>query len=178
MIDRDDSVPAGLRDALAALPRELEPPGSLEGRVVRGLLASEAIGPRAVVTPIARGSGHRTWMWATAAVVVLTIGLSWWGRQRPAPPHGNAYVMLLYQDSTYVAPASGKWGSRVAEYAHWADSLESHGRLERAAQLAGAGPLTGMFIIRATSDAEAARIAASCPHLKYNGHIDTRRMIE
>jgi hypothetical protein len=35
-----------------------------------------------------------------------------------------------------------------------------------------------MFIVRAVSDADAAQIARSCPHLRYGGHIDTHRLIE
>ena len=87
-------------------------------------------------------------------------------------------MMLLYNDSTYRWPPPGHETERVAEYGRWADSLEAAGHMERAARLPGPGPLTGMFIVRAASDAEAARIVATCPHLKYGGWIETRRMIE
>jgi hypothetical protein len=35
-----------------------------------------------------------------------------------------------------------------------------------------------MFIIRAATDADAAKLAASCPHIKYGGHIEVRRFFE
>jgi hypothetical protein len=35
-----------------------------------------------------------------------------------------------------------------------------------------------LFIIRAANDSDAARIAATCPHIKYRGHIEVRRFIE
>jgi hypothetical protein len=35
-----------------------------------------------------------------------------------------------------------------------------------------------LFIIRAANDSDAARIAATCPRIKYRVHIEVRRFIE
>jgi hypothetical protein len=49
------------------------------------------------------------------------------------------------------------------------------GKFERAGRLRGPGPLGGMFIVRATDDADAARIAASCPFTQWGGHVEIKR---
>lgn len=178
MTDREELVPPDLRAGLAALPRERDPGAALEERVVQLLVASGDIGPLARGREARGRSWGRTWIVSAAAIVVLATMLSWWVVRRPAP-RGDAYVMLLYQDSTYRGPPPGHEMERVAEYARWADSIEAAGHImEREARLGGTGPITGMFIFRAANDSEARRIAESSPHLRYGGHIETRRMIE
>lgn len=177
MTDRDESAPPELRDQLAALSRERDPGAALEERVIRSLFAAGDIGPQSALPRLTVRPWRRAWILSAAAVVVLAIMVSWWVA-RPAAPRGELYVMLLYNDSTYRAPEPGHMPDRVAEYGRWADSLEAAGRLDREGRLAGPGQATGMFIIRAANDAEAARIAATCPHLKYGGRIETRRLIE
>jgi hypothetical protein len=177
MTDRDDSAPPDLRVQLAALSRERDPGAAFEERVVRSLFASGDIGPESAVPRLTVRPWRRAWIVSAAAVVVVAITVSWWVARPPAP-RGDLYVMLLYNESTYRAPEPGHMPERVAEYGRWADSLEAAGRLDREGRLAGPGPLTGMFIVRARDEAEAARIAATCPHLKYGGTIQTRRLIE
>jgi hypothetical protein len=177
MTDREESVPPDLRAGLAALSRERDPGPALEERVVQSLVASGDIGPRAAVPRLTARPWRRAWIVSAAAVLVLAIAVSWWVA-RPPTPRGDLYVMLLYQDSTYQAPALGRWDERRAEYGRWADSLQAAGRLDREGSLAGPGQVSGMFIVRAANDAEAARIAATCPHIKYGGRIETRRLME
>jgi hypothetical protein len=114
---------------------------------------------------------------AAAAGLVIAIVLSR-GLVTRAMPLRDTYVLLLYQDSTYLAPADGNWDKRRAEYARWADSLDALGKMDVAGRLVGPGAITGMFIVRAKSDDDAAHIAATCPHIKYRGHIETRRLID
>jgi len=52
------------------------------------------------------------------------------------------------------------------------------GHLDRAGELAGPGALTGFFIVRASTDSEAATIVHTCPHVKYGGHVELRRVME
>ena len=182
MTDRDELIPPGLREALAALPRERDPGAALEDRVVGALVASGEIGSghagrRTTVFGLSARRGQRLWIYAVAATLIFAVALSLWTTRR-RPPLGDPYVLFLMQDSAYQAPAPGHWDERVAEYARWADSLDALGKVDLAAQVTGPGPLTGMFIVRAVSDADAARIARSCPHLRYGGHIDTHRLIE
>jgi hypothetical protein len=59
--------------------------------------------------------------------------------------------------------------------ARWADSLDAIGKLDRAGRVRGPGEIGGLFIVRAADDADAARIAASCPFTKWGGHIEVKR---
>ena len=180
MTDPEESVPPDLRAGLAALSRENDPGAILEERVVRSLVASGDIGPIARVRGAMGRSWGRRWIVSAAAIIVLAVTLAWWVVRRPAPPRGNAYVMLLYLDSTtYRWPPPGHLDERRAEYARWGDSLQAAGIvIEREARLDGRGAVSGLFIFRAATDSEAARIAATSPHMRYNGWIETRRMIE
>src|SRR5580704_3725348 len=143
-----------------------EPTPELEERVVRALTASGLI---------RRKRWPRIWM--TAAAVAAAVALSALHLGRAKAP-GETYVMLLYEDSTFQMPLPGHVAERRAESARWADSLAERGELDLGGRVDGSGPITGMFIIRAATDADAAKRAASCPHLKYGGHIVVRRFFE
>ena len=146
------------------LPLETQPDSGLEERVVSALVAA--------------GLVHRRRVWplwvAAAAVIVLAFGVTLFRPAHPLAP-GKTYVVLLYEDSTYRPAPPGHDAERVAVLARWADSLNTFGKFERAGRLRGPGPLGGLFMIRAADDAEAARIAASCPFTKWGGHIEVKR---
>ncbi len=156
-------LPDDIRRALAELPRELPPDPTLEERVVRA-----ALGRR------------RHWMWlgavvATAAAAMLVVTHPWSG----ARATGQRYVLLLSPGPAYLAPPPGQLDERRAEYARWADSLARLGKLDVGGHLEPPGDVVdGLFIIRAANDSDAARIAASCPHIKYRGRIEVRRFVE
>ena len=145
-----------------------EPTPELEERVVRALTASGLI---------RRKRWPRIWMTAAAVTLAAAVVLSALHLGRGKAP-GEPYVMLLYEDSTFQLAAPGHLAGRRAEYARWADSLYRRGELDLGGRVGGAGPITGMFIIRAATDADAAKLAASCPHIKYGGHIEVRRFFE
>ena len=94
-------------------------------------------------------------------------------RPTHAQTPGKTYVVLLYEDSTYRPAPAGHAAERVAVLARWADSLDTLGKFERAGRLIGPGPLGGLFMIRAADDADAARIAASCPFKQWGGHVES-----
>jgi hypothetical protein len=150
------------------VPRERQPDPALEERVVSALVASGLVRRRRARAPI--------WL-AAAAVLVLAMGLSYWRAQHVVAP-GNTYVLLLYEDSTYRFAPPGQGAERVAELSRWADSLAKLGQLDLGGHLIGSRDPGGLFIIRAKSDSDAARIAASCPHRKYGGRVEVRRFIE
>ena len=177
MTDREESPAPDLRIALAALPRERQPDAALEERVVRSLLASADIGPGATMPRPATRSLRWVWVAAAAAVLVIGVVLSRSLATRTTS-RGDTYVLLLYNDSAYREPAPGHMGERIAEYARWADSLQAVGKMEVAGRLVGSGSPSGMFIVRAINDDDAAHIAATCPHYKYGGTVLTRRFIE
>jgi hypothetical protein len=88
-------------------------------------------------------------------------------------------VLLLSPGPSYLTPAPGHLEERRAEYGRWADSLARVGKLDVEGHLEPPGNIVdGLFIIRAASDSDAARIAATCPHIKYRGHIEVRRFVE
>jgi hypothetical protein len=150
------------------LPRERQPDPALEERVVSALVASGLVRRQRPFAPI--------WL-AAAAVLIMAISFSWWQARRAAP-RGNTYVVLLYAGSTYRNPPLGHMGEREAEYARWADSLAKLGKLDLGGKLLGGVDPNGLFIIRAQNDSDAAAIAATCPHMKYGGHLQVRRFIE
>lgn len=145
-----------------------EPAPGLEERVVRALTAAGLIHRR---------RWPRIWMAAAAVTLAAAVALSGLHLGRGKAP-GETYVMLLYEDSTFQLPAPGHVAERRAESARWADSLAERGKLDLGGRVDGSGPITGMFIIRAPTEADAAKLAASCPHLKYGGHIVVRRFFE
>lgn len=146
------------------LPREAQPDQALEERIVSALAASGLVRRR------------RVWpLWvAAAAVIVLLIGVRTF-RHEHTLIQGTSYLVLLYEDSTYRPAPPGDDAERVAVIARWADSLDAVGKLERAGRVRGPGPLGGLIIVRAADDADAARIAASCPFTQWGGHIELKR---
>jgi hypothetical protein len=111
---------------------------------------------------------------AAVAAALLIMTHPW----SPAPT-GQTYVLLLSPGTEYLTPAPGHLEERRSEYARWADSLARLGKLDLEGHLEPPGDIVdGLFIIRAANDADAARIAATCPHIKYRGHIEVRRFVE
>jgi len=156
-------LPDDIKRALAELPRERQPDPALEDRVVRAVL----------------GRRRHRWIWvgaaAAAAAALLVMTRPW----SPARATGQTYVLLLSPGSAYLTPAPGHLDERRAEYGRWADSLARLGKLDLEGHLEPPGAIVnGLFIIRASNDSDAARIAATCPHIKYRGHIELRRFIE
>jgi hypothetical protein len=116
------------------------------------------------------------WVGAAAAAAALLVMTHPWS---PARATGQTYVLLLSPGSTYLTPPPGHLEERRAEYARWADSLARVGKLDVEGHLEPPGNVVdGLFIIRAANDSDAARIAATCPHIKYRGQIEVRRFIE
>jgi len=154
-------LPDDIKRALAELPRERQPDPALEDRVVRAVL----------------GRRRHRWIWvgAAAAAALLVMTRPW----LPARATGQTYVLLLSPGPEYLTPAPGHFDERRAEYGRWADSLARLGKLDLEGRLDPPGAIVnGLFIIRAENDSDAARIAATCPHIKYRGQIEVRRFIE
>jgi hypothetical protein len=158
-------LPDEIKRALAELPRERQPNPALEDRVVRAVLGR-----------------RRRWLWVSAAAAaaataaaLLVMTHPW----SPARATGLTYVLLLSPGPNYLAPPPGHLEERRAEYGRWADSLARLGKLDVEGHLEPPGDVVdGLFIIRAANDSDAARIAATCPHIKYRGHIEVRRFVE
>jgi hypothetical protein len=180
-------------DALRALDRDVAPPDALEARVHRTLVARGLLrrNPPSVWRHVAR----------IAAAVALFVAGYLTGQARedepPDPIVGGRYALMLYEDSTF--DTSRPELELVAEYSAWAARLREQGQLETGERLAAAevllerqagttvassrsaageaGALAGLFVIRASSDAEALRIARTCPHLSHGGRIAVREIL-
>jgi len=133
------------------------------------------------------------WTAGMAAALALFASGAFLERVRAAPPPGEQFMLLLYEDATFQhAPASDP-GAHAREYGSWARSLSGHlvggEELSSAGKLlagnaisdqlpsAGAGVVAGYFLIAARDMDEAVRIARDCPHLRHGGRISLRPLV-
>ncbi len=113
-----------------------------------------------------------------------------------------SYMLLLHNDINRPRPSSGEeLMAMVKAYTGWADRMRAEGRLKGGQKLAddagkimrsSSGRITvtdgpyaeskelvgGYFMISAKDYEEACGIAESCPHLKFGGRIELRRIDE
>jgi hypothetical protein len=169
---RDEDPVAELR----SLERDIDPPHALEARIVDRLRRD--------------GSIRRKPAWpavvAAAAALALAFGAGWIaGRDRRAlSPAGDRYLLLLYGDVT--APET----DLVQEYGAWARQARAEGRQISGERLGSATPLPppsgaaesgddlrGFFVFSATSEADAAAVAQSHPHLRRGGKVVLHRIL-
>lgn len=137
---------------------------------------------------------------AAVAIVSVVLGLALGQTMDGVPPPavsdaGEEFIMLLYEDETYQAPAPGGMEARIAEYSDWARQVAATGSYVTGRKLtddatllladgsrvdaipeAEEGALEGYFVIRAADMNEAAEIAGTCPHLAYGGTVSLRRL--
>jgi len=115
-----------------------------------------------------------------------------------------SFLLLLHRPTQRPSPATADPESftRITrEYMDWADRMRTEGRLKGGNRLTddagkimrgnGGKPATtdgpypeskeiigGYFMLSAADYAEACRIAATCPHLKYGSSIEVRQVME
>jgi hypothetical protein len=182
---------ARLADALSRLHAEVEPPPRVEDRLVTQLRArGDIMEPRSL----------RPWLVAAglAAALLLVVLLL----RRPETgggqmPHDQPeFMLLIAEDARYTQPAdSNEARARVEEYTEWAGKLAGGGHLVSAGELAYSGTdvrsdgrspsvidtrngaVSGYFLVRAESLAQAEELAAESPHLKYGGTVVVRPII-
>jgi len=132
----------------------------------------------------------RTAAWISSALLAAAALAA----AQPAPPDpasvaGRRYLLLLLEDARYQAASGAALTARIEEYRRWSketpgveagDKLADSGwsLSEKSATAVSARPakgfVAGLFIIRAAGDAEAIRVAQSCPHLAHGGQIELR----
>lgn len=171
---------------LSGLKRQVDPPPDLEDRIVARLHA------KGLLRRDAKGHAGR-WTTAAAAVVLLALGFAA-GRIsfRGAAPVQYTHILLLREDSSFHQPAVNE-ATLVREYGDWARGLAQSGtpisgeklgvesRLVRGSVARSAtsfpdGVIAGFFLVKSASDEDALRIARQCPHLRYGGAIELRRI--
>jgi hypothetical protein len=117
----------------------------------------------------------------------------------PADDAAPRFALFLLEDARYQQPrGESALMDRIHEYGGWARSLKQTGRFVTGEKLSdegrlcrkdngaiavttgvsrGAeGALAGYFLIGAKSFEEALTIADGCPHLKYGGTVEVRRI--
>ena len=198
MADEREELEAAEREALRSWGEGWEPPPSLREETRRTLRERGLIaGPRA------RRRTALAWsaLAAAAAVVAFLLGLSL-GRRPAGAPHAAAnglYMLLLYEDAAYRAPATSEdHRARVEEYGGWARATAGSGRYVDGNELApegrwcrpsprgmevaspvtdpARGTLAGYFVIGARSWDDAVAITRGCPHLRHGGTVEIRRI--
>lgn len=152
-------------------------------------------------------AGVRLWpgVAVAAALALFLLGL-WAGANlretqpstAPGPGASARFVLFLHEPSGHLASATPEEMERIiGEYSAWARAQRDAGALELGEKLAdGEGfdlfaedteprsasvwgeALGGLFLVRAADYDAALAIARSCPHLKYGGWIELRRIQE
>ncbi len=193
-LEEDDGGPiAGLED----LRRGVGPPAALEDRTVQALRREGLIRDR-------KGGGRprpATAAGAIAACVGLfAIGVAVGRLTAPAAPEpgGGTFALLLRSADTPEAADERTESALVREYGAWAGTIAGAGRLLDGQKLddetrllsrgqeglvaettfAALEPraVQGYFLIQADGYEDAVRVASECPHLKYGGSIEIRRI--
>ena len=173
-----DRWPVELEEQLRRLPREEAPPRELEERIA-GELRTMRPRPRP---------------WLRSVMMAAVVGAAFFGlgflagrTPKAAPPETPQFALLIRESPNTLK------GNLVEEYSNWAraearqgrlvggEKLADRGRIVRAGSNVAAdflrtGELGGFFIVTAENIDAAARIAATCPHLKYGGTIEVREI--
>lgn len=182
-----DEPDARLAEGLSRLPAEVEPPTRVEDRLVASLRTRGDIRTPRSRLPWPIGLG-------VAAAAVFAIALL--RRQTSTESTEPQFLLLIAEDSRYTPPAdSTEARARVVEYTEWAGRLAGLGKLVTAGELAYSGTdvraqgnspsvidsrvgaVSGFFLVRAESVAQAEQLAAESPHLKYGGTVVVRAIL-
>ena len=176
---------------LNSLKTSLEPPAKLEERIVSDLQKRKLLHSKR------RLPWGRIIFAAAACFLFFMLGRVYEKYQFPKQSSrgpavsmsDSTYVLFLKVGSNYQKPANDRQQSdRVEAYRNWAVSLRSKGipvsgtklRSEKSilggSQTGQQDDVAGYFLIDAKDPDQARNIAGSCPHLKYGGTIEIRRV--
>lgn len=152
----------------------------LEGRIV-DQLRKEGL--------IAAASSKMKITLRLAAIVVFGIGLFLFGAFYSSSFKEESsynYILLLSNSEQMFTndPTSG----RFEEYGRWSRGIQKQGisitgeKLSASKVTIGspettASIFTGFFLVSVSSEAEAVRLAGTCPHVKYGGAIEIRKIV-
>jgi hypothetical protein len=167
-----------LTDALRRLPRTEPPPPELERRILEQMRAERLLRPR-------RWSVRLSFA-AIFAFVTFTGGYVA-GSVRPRDGSPSPTHLLLVYDTPAVLSAKpeqlaqeyGRWAMQLAESRQLADGAElvpGGVVLRPDGQAVHTGNVGGYFLLHARDDAQALAIARTCPHLRYGGLLELRRL--
>ena len=197
MKESEDQLTPQEREAFAALPAEQAPPAFLEQQIINqlkyaGLIRSNS-GPWMLLSKPAYAVG----LSLACLVLGVAVGL-WWGVKRTTEQPPAQFMLMLRSAANEPADRSPEELQRVKEYSAWARKLGQAGLLVDGEKLTNETklvalsngksvvsgdqidlhekPIGGYFLIRASDYQQAIGIAEECPHLKYGGTIEIRRI--
>ncbi len=198
--DKDFDLRSAEREAFDSLEREKKPPGFLEDETVNSLKRHGLIGarrPSRRYLPVAVAASLIILFAAGFGLGVLTEkgGLATKGETQPSAE----FLLVLWEfPKQETEPTNAEIMDRVQEYTLWAKGLQETGNLIAGKKLTddirllgkSGGSLNtsersfrtmergigGYFLIRAESFDQALRIARACPHLRYGGEIELRKI--
>ena len=183
---RSDELSPAEKKAFGALSRQREPRTELEEHVVAELRRRKVLWRK-----------RRPALWLTLGTIAASVGMVWavWfiARDRaPAPSSRQPHWVLLLregrEDRSVPAEESRR---RVSEYASWAKANRANGLIDgerlgdKGILLSGTSgvpfertpqTIAGYFLLGAVDARVAREIALSCPHLKYGGDVELRRI--
>ena len=195
---KDEALSPEEKAKLAALNREQMPQPSLEENIVKKLKTRGLISPPTLQSlwTLPRAAAA-----IAAAIFLFVIGFTAGQLRVEAPVHQHSpeakalFVLFLY-DSEQQKQMDEM--SMVAEYGNWIRGVAENGRVAGGEKLKDGGKIlssgqqqlkisdlntdnafgsiSGYFLIEAKNYDEALKIAATCPHLKYNGKIELREI--
>ena len=206
MHEESDDLTGQEREALESLGGEM-PPAGLEDRVVEALATRGLLRHSGSATVTWRTRLPRVAAAVVAASILIAIGAGgalWW-TSAPAPATAeSAFVLLLMSGPEELAVTDAEEARRVDEYSSWAGEIAGQGRFVAGEKLASdarllsprpnantttmadepvaaadrsGAVLAGYFIVRADTYDDAVEIARGCPHLRYGGQIEVRRIV-
>jgi hypothetical protein len=193
MKESEDELTPQERKAFAAVPAAQAPPAFLEQQTISklkyaGLIRSSSLSRPAYALGLA----------LACLVIGVAVGL-WWEAKRATRAHAPAEFMLMLRSSADgPSDRSPEELQRVKEYSAWAQKIRQAGLLVDGEKLTSETkvvelvngksvvsgdqidphekPIGGYFLIRAGDYQQAIAIAQDCPHLKYGGTIEIRRI--
>jgi hypothetical protein len=201
MVDDQEDLDAAEQKALPGVGARWSPPVELREQTRAALREQGLLGPPA--RPGRLGRWVPLGRAAAAAVLALAfIGGFAVGRRGAAPPtapEGDRYMLLLYENDAYQAPQTREEShARAREYGDWAREIAMSGRMVDGNELSAEarwyrpaaggmesatpvvdperGNLAGYFIVGAADAEDAAAVTSGCPHLRYGGTIEIRRI--
>ncbi len=177
------------RKQFASLSRNRKPPLALEENIIMELRDKNLLHPPARFLSVARI--------AAAVALLLTGGAAGYvlsPSETPQSSNVQQPMFALFLHETIDPHENTE--ALVAEYSAWARNLHAGGRFVTGEKLGTDGQilmksndgtaaqeidiaaeiLSGFFIIQAQDYKEAIAIASGCPHLKYGGKIEVRRI--
>ena len=181
---REDKLSEAERRLFNSLEKELQPPGSLEAKIV-----SQLYGEGLIKNNKPKKRYMRIVM-AVAAAILIFIGGIYADRESSISPVSinpeRGYMLILYEDQNFRA---GDPETMAKEYGQWMQNTLERGvkitgqELDQRATVVGnegqvtrvepcnEGKITGYFILEANSLRDALVVARDNPHTKYGGTI-------